>query len=387
KGIFWMKGMAGTGKSTIARTIARKYHDENCPRASFLFSKREDYLSKAGKSFTSVAVQLASSSTTIKNGICKAIAKRSDAFSDQWTQLILKSLSELKVSSSQPPFVLVVDALDECENVNDIRAILLLLHGARELKTLRLRISMTSRPETGIRDQILGTEYHNLVLHNIASSIITHDISTFFKYNIGIIRRNFSFPADWPGEQTIENLVCSAGGLFIWADTACRFISDGGPPTKSRLPTVLKGDPTKGPEDKLNEIYNKILENSVRGEYDEMERAELLQLLNVILGTIVILFSSISVTSLERLLYITKEDLCQMLGGLHSAPGVPKDMQYPIRLHHPSSRDFILDKQRCIERFWVDEKKAQESLAKNCLKLLSQNLRRDICDLGPLGTQ
>jgi hypothetical protein len=393
KGIFWLKGMAGTGKSTIARTIARKYHDENRLGASFFFSKREDYLSKAGKFFTSVAVQLASSSTAVKNGVCDAIAKRSDiadlAFRDQWTQLILKPLSELKVGSSQPPFVLVIDALDECENVNDIRTILLLLQEARELKTLRLRIFMTSRPETGIRegfDQILGTGYHDLVLHNISSPIINHDISTFFKHNLGIIRRNRAFPADWPGDQTIENLVCSAGGLFIWADTACRFIGGGGPLTKSRLSTVLKGDPTKGPEGKLNEIYNTILENSVRGDYDEMERTELLQILNGILGTIVILFSSIPITSLERLLYITKEDLCQMLGGLHSVLGVPNDMKYPIRLHHPSFRDFILDKQRCNERFWVDEKKAHESLAKSCLELLSQNLRRNICDLGSLGT-
>src|SRR2546430_6029542 len=27
--IFWLNGMAGTGKSTIARTIARKYYHEN----------------------------------------------------------------------------------------------------------------------------------------------------------------------------------------------------------------------------------------------------------------------------------------------------------------------------------------------------------------------
>src|SRR5271155_4473965 len=33
--IFWLNGMAGTGKSTIARTIARAYYDRNRLGASF----------------------------------------------------------------------------------------------------------------------------------------------------------------------------------------------------------------------------------------------------------------------------------------------------------------------------------------------------------------
>ncbi|PYH79676.1 hypothetical protein BO82DRAFT_403998 [Aspergillus uvarum CBS 121591] len=36
--IFWMSGLAGTGKSTIARTVARKYDDEHRLGASFFFS-------------------------------------------------------------------------------------------------------------------------------------------------------------------------------------------------------------------------------------------------------------------------------------------------------------------------------------------------------------
>ncbi|KAF8533478.1 hypothetical protein BDD12DRAFT_946368 [Trichophaea hybrida] len=37
--IFWLNGIAGTGKSTIARTVANAWHKENRLGASFFFSK------------------------------------------------------------------------------------------------------------------------------------------------------------------------------------------------------------------------------------------------------------------------------------------------------------------------------------------------------------
>jgi cytidylate kinase len=78
KRIFWLNGMAGTGKSTIARTIARKYHDENYLGASFFFSRGGGDVSHAGKFFTSIAVQLASKSSSLKRSICEAIIEHSD---------------------------------------------------------------------------------------------------------------------------------------------------------------------------------------------------------------------------------------------------------------------------------------------------------------------
>ncbi len=48
--------------------------------------------------------------------------------------------------------VIVVDALDECDNENDIKAILALMPlGARALGSCCLRVLLTSRPETPVR--------------------------------------------------------------------------------------------------------------------------------------------------------------------------------------------------------------------------------------------
>ena len=295
--IFWLNGLAGTGKSTIARTVARKYFKERL-RASFFFSRGGGDVSHAGKFVTSITVQLANNVPALKRYICDAITDRSDIASqslrDQWRQLVLGPLSKLDGKSCWSSYILVVDALDECDNEN-IR-IILRLSEARSLETVRLRVFLTSRPEISIRYgfyQIPEAEHHDFVLHNISPAIIDHDITIFLEYNLRLIREEFSLEASWPGEVVIKHLVRSASGLFIWAATACRFIREGRRFAADRLSTILKDDPmgdstadsiddssTDGstihnsaivPEEHLNKIYITVLVNSVRN-YNRQEK-------------------------------------------------------------------------------------------------------------------
>jgi len=59
---------------------------------------------------------------------------RNQSFRDQWRHLVFSPLSRLEVSSSLSSYVLIVDALDECDNVDHIRMILQLLAEVRLLK-------------------------------------------------------------------------------------------------------------------------------------------------------------------------------------------------------------------------------------------------------------
>jgi hypothetical protein len=389
--IFWLNGMAGTGKSTLARTVARKYYDQNRLGASFFFSRGGGDVSNAGKFFTSIAVQLAKTSAALKRCICEAIAEHSDianqALRDQWNQLVLRPLSQQDADSLPSPFLIVIDALDECEGENNIRAILQLLIDARALRTTRLRIFITSRPETSIHLNFRAIPeicYYDLVLHDVSRAIVDNDISIFFKHNLGIIREKCSLPADWPDEQTITRLVQSAGGLFIWAATACRFIYDGdGLFGLERLFDILEGDSSATePEEELNNIYIKVLENSVNPRLKPQEKERFFKMLREVLGTIVLLFSPLSAISLARLLHKPEEKIRTMLGHLHSILYIAKDPSRPVWLHHPSLRDFLLNRQRCRNPLlWVDEKKANEALANHCLQLMSEELKRNICGL------
>jgi len=295
--------------------------------------------------------------------------------------------------------IIVVDALDECEDEHNVRTIVQLFAEVRSLSRVRLRILMTSRPEVPIRhgiDEVPDSEHQDFVLHKISSQIVDEDIALFFDAKFKELRKKTRLSPDWPGHQNIKVLVQKAAGLFIWAATAYRFVREGKKKrlTENRLSLLLNGStsPTE-PEKQLDQIYLTVLESSIGQDYRDEERAELCENLSTTLGTIVILFSPLSLLSLARLLPNLTQDLGQtpedfhsisedILEDLHSILDIPEDQSLPIRLHHPSFRDFLLDKERCNDpRFSVDEKKAHGSLAAACIQLMSESLRQDICGL------
>jgi len=393
--IFWLNGLAGTGKSTIARTVARRYFDQHRLGASFFFSRGGGDVGHAGKFCTTVAVQLAEHIPTLRQYICDAIAEHNDiaklSFHDQWRELVLKPLSKLSADSCLPSYIVVIDALDECENNNDVRIILHLLSEVHSLNAVQLRILLTSRPEIPIRHgfyQIPDAEHQVFVLHNISSSIVDHDILIFLKHSFELLRRERSLDAGWPGEDVITRLVQIASGLFIWAATACRFIHEGQRFATKRLNSILQSSDSAltAPEKHLDEIYTTVLKHSIPEVFTKEEREEAFLMLRWILGSIVSLFSPLSACSLGKLLCITEGDLNQTLDDLHSILDVPADQARPLCLHHPSFRDFLLDRNRCTDsHFWVDKKQAHQTLAKSCIRLMSNSLKEDICGLNAPG--
>lgn len=393
-----MNGLAGTGKSTIARTVARRYFGEQRLGASFFFSKGSGDVGNASKFCTTIAVQLANNVPAFHRLISDAIMERSDTASvslhDQWHQLVLLPLSKQNEGSPSPAYIIVIDALDECSNESDIRIILYLLAETRSLKTVRLRVFLTSRPEVPVRYgfcQMLDADHQDFVLHNISQSIVDHDIFTFLEFNLRLIGQERSLDPSWPGEEAIRCLIQTASGLFIWVATACKFIREGKRFADKRLQTIIKGGGNAGaitaPERQLDEIYATVLRHSISSEYTDDEKEESYHMLRQVLGSIAVLFSPLSRHSLSSLLNITKEDIDQTLEDLHSVLDVPIDRIRPLRLHHPSFRDYLLDKKRCTDsNFSVDEKQAHWSLAESCIQIMSTSLKEDICGVRVPGT-
>ncbi|OCK77258.1 hypothetical protein K432DRAFT_259588, partial [Lepidopterella palustris CBS 459.81] len=383
--IFWLNGMAGTGKSTIARTIAREYYNQERLGASFFFSRGTEDRSHAGKLFTTIAVQLANVSPMLKEHICTAIAKHNDIANqsqrDRWKHLILQPLSVWTAPPNQSPLILVIDALDECDDDKDVQRILQLFAEMKSLSPMQLRVFVTSRPETPIRlgfQDIPSILHQDLVLDNVPREIIDHDIAIYFRHELKNIELSV---------QRVECLIDRAYGLFIWAATACRYIKGGKHFAEKRLSLILNGKMSgKSPEKVLDEIYIKILSDLIRGEYEDDEMEELFIRFRRIVGAIAILFNPLSTEALSELLKPT-QGVKQMLGDLHSVLKVPESPTYPIRLLHPSFRDFILAKERCQDpQLWVDEKEAHKTLADACIRIMSVRLRRDICGLRAPGT-
>ncbi|KAF2686169.1 hypothetical protein K458DRAFT_416478 [Lentithecium fluviatile CBS 122367] len=389
KPIFWLNGAAGTGKSTIARTVARAFADQQQLGASFFFKRGEGERGNATRFFTTIATQLAHRVSGLGPGIKKAIeadpAISEKNLKDQFEKLILHPLLDM----AHPPalvLLVVIDALDECEPDNNIRLVLQLLSRTRDLKSVSLRVFVTSRPELHIRlgfKQLPNGTFEDLILHEVAKQTIQHDIRVYFKHELAQVREERSLSSGWPKRDQVEALVEQAVPLFIFAATACRYISDRRDNPKKRLEIVLGYRGAK--VSKLNATYLPIL-NQLFDEEDEEDRGRWACDFQDIVGSIVLLETPLSTTSLARLLDISKDDISCRLDSLHSVLSIPDCDDMPVRLLHLSFREFLVDASKKEKSpFWVDERARHERLASHCLQLMSSlnGLRQNRCDLQP----
>lgn len=383
--IFWLNGMAGTGKSTISRTVARSFHGKGSLGASFFFKRGEADRGNALKVFTTIARQLAFSIPKLLPHLRQAVLDNpgitGKGIREQFDKLLLQPLLRLEQSDLQiRTVVIVIDALDECDGDNDTRLILQLLSQFRKLSTLYLKIFLTSRPELPIRlgfSDIAIQEHQDLILHEIPEEIIKHDISLFFHHRLSKIRCESSLPDDWPGEVDFWKLINLSIPLFIFATTICRLFEDPNWDPIDSLTNVLAH---QYDQSNLDRTYLPILNRLLNGQ-NERQKRQLVQEFQQVVGSIVVLESPLSVTSLSKLLRLSERSIQLRLKLLHSVLQIPTDRNLPIRLFHLSFRDFLLDPETGDKTpFSIDEQEAHYNLTSQCL-LMCQKLQRNICDL------
>lgn len=398
KCLLWLSGVAGTGKSTVARTASRRWHDRNILGASFFCSSGNGEVSSSKKLMSTLAWQLASRIPVTKPAICDAFREQEDIVNnslwDQWEHLILKPLSKIKLRDGPATLVFVIDALDECDEKNNLRGILMSFANAKLLKNVRLKILVTARPELRIRTilkKVAEADYSTIVLHEVPSAYVERDLHLYFEEKFANIKEERGYDSDWPGSRIIRHLVKISCGLFIWASTAYRFVR--GMNAKKRLQVILdRRHHRKGrreyPEKALDEIYTTVLKASFPHSDIESEKLGDFDIVRDILGSIVVLRSPLSMMSLAVLLDLPIDDVKDVLADLHPIFQISSsDASEPVRLHHPAFRDYLLDRHRCQNaNFHVDEKQIHEVLAKSCIRVMKAYLRRDICGVGSPGT-
>uniref|UniRef100_A0A0B7K5Q0 Mitochondrial division protein 1 n=1 Tax=Bionectria ochroleuca TaxID=29856 RepID=A0A0B7K5Q0_BIOOC len=397
--IFWLNGMAGTGKSTISRTMARDLNRKCRLGASFFFKRGEGDRRNMARFVTSIAADIVAREPAISQHVKKTLEEDpgivKKTLKEQFDKLIIQPFSKLPDRNGEP-IVLVVDALDECENDDDIRTMIEIFSTAKEMQNLRLKTFFTSRPELPIRlgFHAIKGRYQDLILHDIPLSIIVHDLQVFLQYKTSEIRDDYNatvpkdrqLTQDRPGELKITSLVHMAVPLFIFAATTCRFLADrkcGSP--SNQLETVLQYQ-TKSQESKLDATYLPVLEQQLFG-LSNREKAQVLSQFRLVIGSIIILVRPLSTSALASILFIEQETVDIRLDLLHSVLSVPASSEEPVRLFHLSFRDFLLDQdKRDNHAFWIDERDSHRTLGRNCLTLMNK-LKEDICDLRFPGTR
>lgn len=402
-GVFWMNGMAGTGKSTVARTLCRKLqeHDDMIV-LSFFFKRGENDRRSCAKFAPTIADQLWNALPNIRKHIKNEIDHDSNVFfkplENQLESLIFTPLQKYNGSCTdrRARTVLVIDALDECALESDIAILLSSFLDRLDLDRLfLLKIFITSRPEQAISHEFeydsvsTNRQYETIALQEIPMATIKEDIYTYFKYELDEIRKKFNqrygrhgqiLDKKWPGEENCGKLVDMAFPLFVFAAVICRFLEDYRSNPQTKLEKVLEKWPVKQGS-RLETTYLPVLDQfRFSNDTFGFERRrpedfqEILDQFYLVVGTIVILQDPLSPREISLLMDIPLEGIRDTLRPLNSVlqVGKPSD-NMPVRLFHLSFRDFLLDKTASRE-FWVHEETAHERVAGRCLTYLSESV-------------
>ncbi|KAK6344182.1 hypothetical protein TWF696_007824 [Orbilia brochopaga] len=403
KCIFWLHGAAGAGKSTISRTVAKNTADQSQLAASFFFKRGEKDRGNASRLFTTLASQIAyrirDTGPIIQSAIDTDPSIGGMRPAEQFDKLIFQPLSQLRPNKHNVPHqpikaVFVIDALDECDGKEDQRLIISLLGRLTSLKSVDMRVFLTSRPELPLRlgfSELSGGTHRDMILHEAPG--IKHDIALFIEQEFMKIRKHHSLPSSWPGDEIIQKLVCMSVPLFIFAATACLFIgSEYRDPDKS-INIVMKYQ-TNLHTSGLGPTYFPVLDPLATVAISDPQN-ELAEEFRVIVGTILSLMSPLSIPSLSGLLSIPERTIDRMLKPLHSVLDVPSqtNRHAAVRMFHLSFRDFLFNQSLCdvhkgrFKPFWINDKEAHGTIYRRCIELMAspEGLQDNICGLS-IGT-
>lgn len=384
--VFWISGLAGSGKSTIAQTVAEWCHEREYLGASFFCARDSAECNDVDLVFPTIARQLAQRNTEFKERLVEVMVTDRDI----QTAAVSRQLKHLIVDPWKRSFyshtcVIVIDALDECRDSEATSVILAAL--ARYITELApLKFLITSRPVHnvvgGFRGTGLGATTQHLILHEIPVESTEKDIRTYLEKNLARISATYQVTSPWPSAFAISSLVQKSAGLFIFAATAVKFIEDpsDGEDPDSRLRSLLLSDTSEvasSPYRFLDALYLQVLRTAFP-EVPWSRRARL----KMILGTLALSRERLSAASLDALMSLPEKSTRKTLYQLQSVIIVPQSEFEPIRLIHPSFYDFLVDPLRCTDsNFSVKSTIQHTVIATRCLFAMKMLLRRDICNV------
>ncbi|KAL4881156.1 WD40-repeat-containing domain protein [Aspergillus karnatakaensis] len=384
--ILWMRGRAGTGKSTVARTVASLFHKDELLAGSFFFKRNEGKRGKARLLFTTLDVHLANKTakSTVADQMKPLILKAADGnpdisgrgLEDQFRNLILQSLKAYEGPAATA--IIVIDALDECDRADDIDVILRLLPQVQDSTNLQLRFFLTSRPEQSIIQSFedikaKGIRCQELDLDETGHTAIKRDIALFFDQKLPEIRKKRGLSSAWPGDQNLQTLITMSVPLFIFAATVCRMFDDLQWHPEESLKEVLAHQCDGSDLDRTYlPIFDQILKNQTLAKEDK-----LIEEYRTVIGTIVTVEAPISAVSISRLTDIHLESVRLRLNSLRSVLRVLEEDNEPIELFHQSFADFLLHSSTSRkQRFWIEREQRHHKLTVKCLEIMRNGLRK-----------
>ncbi len=373
-------GQAGTGKSSIAHEIARRFHKMHRLTSSFFFLRKEQSKREAYHLFTTLARDLSDRYPSFKTALGRIVKDDSSLrlgtrdYGTLFQSLILEPLKDLHIVG---PILVVIDALDESGDVTGENGIHKFLAKALSKLPSNFRVLITSRPEHDTESAFVGDRLTGIKIKYMKDSelaAMTHtDILAFLRTKLHSDNLNIYCDA----------LATKAEGLFQWAAVACGYILE--PPESfdfSRIKCIehlLKPTADHRRPDPLDELYEEVLKGYFRHKGAQ-------RLFRSVMGQLIAAFEPLSIRSLIALRQHASigddsdpesvHRMLRRLGSLLSNVN-SSDQNLPIVPFHTSFRDFLTNEEKSGD-FYIDLRDFHRHLAHSCLGLVLHELKFNI---------
>ena len=391
--VYWLTGLAGLGKTTIAYTICKLLNELRLPFASFLCSLQLDSrnskllvttlcrdLSELYNSYAANVLSILGTNSKVVNAGLRI--QINELLAKPWQA----SIAQIKDHELPTPIV-VVDALDECDRGAEFLEELLRVIHAGQLAGIKFLV--TSRPDPKIVE-ICKSFPPNAVckLHEVDTANVQNDIEKYLREALPELK----------DDPELVLLSQRAGGFFIYATTAVRFISPPhSPPSvsemRSHLQAMLNATYHVDSDERLlvDELYERILGDAFR---DARVRTSRLRILH----TIVCAETRIDMSVLADLTKSDQDTVKRVVESLHAVLFVsPKDGC--VYWYHASFPDFLFSRSRAristplrhslhrnyppqdVIDVFCDAPAHHGFFARQCFCIMQESLHFNICNL------
>ncbi|KAB5588451.1 hypothetical protein CTheo_8109 [Ceratobasidium theobromae] len=374
--MYWLDGMAGTGKTTIACSFSQQLHSQKQLGASFFCSRTSPECRMVGRIVPTIAYQLARYSIPYQGALCEVLGDDPDIgttnIPTQFERLLVEPL--MKVQAAMPEnLVVVIDALDECEDRSGVQRLLDLLF--RSAGGLPLKFFVTSRPEPEIYRKMVSQSPNSRTivhLHEIEKSLVQADIALYLEEELGQFMT--------PTTQQIEQLSQRSGSLFIYAATLVRHVQLGERlgDYEKRLDSLLATTPHSAKQyAQLDGLYATVLDSALNdGGLDEEGAYDV----RAVLQTIICAQEPVDLETLAALAGLDNAQRARLaLQPLRSVLHLSENSGL-ISTLHASFPDFMFDQERSGS-FFCDIEVYSQALAQQCFTVMQGQLRFNICNL------
>ena len=367
--IYWIHGLPGIGKTSLAHSICEKLHNKQRLAGGFFCQRDDANMSDIRNILPTLIFNLTEIFPPFRNIVADRL--RSDpnlTFKSMKDSVFLEFISNLPRHPNHA-LVFVIDALDECGD-NQNRPVLLKVVTEAASHAPWLKIILTSRPEDEIQHFFNLLPRSSYSRYDLATDQEARaDLQTFARSQFDLVAKTWWLPTPWPDQPSFDEVISQANGLFIFIKTLVLTLQQCEDPEET-LKAALQDSAGAG----LKPLYN--LYSNILKARRLPSNAEFRLVIGVILAAAP--YRTLCDESIAELTGVKPNLVKKWMSDLSSLLYRDEAASGGIRVRHLSISDFFIS-EHCAYRVNLEATNVQLGTA--CLKTMVEQLRFNICKL------